>query len=83
MAELNWEQEDQRNEKIDEIIVEVRAWDASFENLQEATQEILDRLQAMQDNADGLYNALDRPLLVSKLAARRAALNAWEDAVPG
>lgn len=58
-------------------------WDSSFDEIKGTTQSILDLLQEIQDDVEGIYNPDDRPAVQAALASRRADLDAWEASVPG
>jgi len=80
---LDWETQERRDRRIEEILGEVGMLNSSFDMIQLAVAAIQARLTEMNDDPDGLYNEDDRPKLLEKLTTFRAALSAWEDSIPG
>lgn len=73
----NLEQDEARDDAAATLRTMLGILDASFSDLQQKVQELVDFRLAVIANADGIYNAEDQALVDNRLIPRRNAIQAW------
>jgi hypothetical protein len=79
----NLEQDQARDDAADRFRTLLGILDASFDELQQQVQALLDFRSEVIANVEGIYNADDVVLVDERLVPRRTAIQTWAAGLPG